>query len=189
MLSISRRFRISSWQTPVWPQRSRPTCVLSEVFRTYHSALSRPPLAANARVHTALPLYLNVPLYQQHGTVLPRWVHLSVNRCREPQSSSFVGNFNSNCSTHPPFYVGRPSILCRRSSCVEQSTFSYTCFNISHHLPLWTQHLPLPSQLCRARTHFIWLCKVPLQRFRDSVTIIMYILNNNNNNNIAHTAI
>ena len=29
----------------------------------------------------------------------------------------------------------------------------------------------------------MWLCKVPLQRFRDSVTLIKYIFNNNNNNN------
>ena len=49
------------------------------------------------------------------------------------QSCLFVGNFNSNCSVHPTFYVGRLSIVCHRSSCMEQSTFSCTCFNISHH--------------------------------------------------------
>jgi len=77
-----------------------------------------------------------------------RWIMMiNTEIYRGPQSSSFVGNINSNCSAHPTFYIERPSILCRRSSCVEQSTFSYTCFYISHQLPSSTQHLPLSSEL------------------------------------------
>ena len=49
MLSVGWHFRTSSRQTSVRPQRSRRASVLSEVFRTYHSASSWPSLVAKPK--------------------------------------------------------------------------------------------------------------------------------------------
>ena len=49
-------------------------------------------------------------------------------------------------------------------------------------------HWQSPSCMVMILVMTVWLCKVPLQRLRDSVTIFMYINNNNNNNNNTNTS-
>jgi len=48
---------------------------------------------------------------------------------------------------------------------------------------IWASLITEMIQFVQLASLFLWLCKVPLQHFRNSVTIIVYIFNNNSNNN------
>jgi len=59
---------------------------------------------------------------------------------------------------------------------------------VLQHLSITFRHeLKTSSELHRAFARLVWPCKVPLQCFHDSVTMIKYILNNNSNNNYFHS--
>jgi len=153
----------------------RLTCVLSETIRTYNSAPSRPPLAANARADMVPHLCLNIPLSQRTAPSYLTEVHLAGNWRRGPQSYSFISNINSNCSARPTFYVGWPSILSpllvRGTVCLQLYVLQYLSSP-----SVMNSTFPVSSSFFM---HWQVSRKVPLQCFCDSVTIIMYILNNN----------
>jgi len=118
-------------------------CLLSEAFWTHHAAPARSPLVARPRADTVPPLCSDVPLSQRHSSVLPRWQYQSGSWRRGPPSPALVSHSNSDCPARQAINPGRPIILCRRSTGMEQSAVSRTGCIVAHHLPTITENISL----------------------------------------------
>ena len=114
----------------------------NEAFWTHHAASARSPLVARPRADTVSPLCSDVSLSQRHSSVLPRWQYLPGSWRRGPPSPAIVSHSNSDRTACQAINSGRPIVLCRRSTGMEQSAVSRTGCIVAHHFPTRTENIP-----------------------------------------------
>ena len=120
------------------PCSRRTTCLLNASRRS--CAIST---GCRPRADTVSPLCTHVPLSQRHSSILPRWQYLPGSWRRGPPSPALVSHSNSDCPACQAINSGRPIILCRRSTGMEQSAVSRTGCIVAHHLPTKTENISL----------------------------------------------
>jgi len=88
------------------------------------------------------PLCSDVPLSQRHSSVLPHWQYLPGSWRRGPPSPALVSHSNSDRTACQAINPGRPIVLCRRSTGMEQSAASRTGCIVAHYPPTRTENIP-----------------------------------------------